>query len=45
MIGNLIGSGLFSDKIMREDVLNRVIQLMDPTITQQVRVIAKYEII
>eukprot|EP00602_Paraphysomonas_sp_CaronLab_P009882 CAMPEP_0185036078 /NCGR_PEP_ID=MMETSP1103-20130426/28517_1 /TAXON_ID=36769 /ORGANISM="Paraphysomonas bandaiensis, Strain Caron Lab Isolate" /LENGTH=1549 /DNA_ID=CAMNT_0027573461 /DNA_START=157 /DNA_END=4806 /DNA_ORIENTATION=- len=35
MVGNLLGSGLIQDKIAKEDVLNTVIDLLDPKFKEQ----------
>jgi len=35
MVGNLLGNGLFQDKIAREDILKIVISLLDPKFPEQ----------
>lgn len=36
LVGNMLGSGLFIDKILRAEVLARVLELMDPSDPPQV---------
>jgi hypothetical protein len=35
MVGNLLGSQLLHDKIAREDILNKIIDLLDPRLKEQ----------